>query len=87
VSCRGEGLFQKHLAGPVDAIYRAYSAAVSQKNDTLFRDLGSYPLPEPADADLLVGAAVLAAMRRHGVTADHLAGEKTPENIFLFPRL
>jgi hypothetical protein len=98
VSCRGEGLFQRLLAGPIDGLYQDYAAGLTDKNNTLFRDTGGYPLPEAADADHLLGAAVLLALRRQGVAPGTLApgilapgilavGEKTPENVFLFPRL
>jgi hypothetical protein len=88
VSCRGEGLFQRLLAGPIDALYRDYAEGLAEKNDALFRETGGYPLPAAADADHLLGAAVLLALRRQGLGADALAvGEKTPENVFLFPRL
>jgi hypothetical protein len=88
VSCRGEGLFPQYLAAPIDALYQAYAAGVRDKNEALFRDTGGYPAPDGTDADLLLGAAVLLALRRQGIGPGVRAvGEKTPENVFLFPRL
>jgi hypothetical protein len=88
ISCRGEGLFSKHLADPIDALYGAYGAGLREKNQTLAHYTGGYPAPEPVEADVLVGAAVLLALRRQGIPPGvTTVGEKTPENVFLFPRL
>jgi hypothetical protein len=88
VSCQGEGLFQRHLSEPIDALYQDYARGLAEKNRDLFRDTGGYPLPAMTDPDLLTATAVLLALRRQGVAAGVTAvGEKTPENVFLFPRL
>ncbi len=88
ISCLGEGLFQKYLAGPLDVATRDRRAAVAEKNTRLFAHTGGYPLPAEEDADFLLGAAILADFRRRGTDETIRAiGEKTPENIFLFPRL
>jgi hypothetical protein len=88
VSCRGEGFFQKHVAGPLDALYGTYRQSLTAKNETVFRGLEGYPLPAPEDVDVVLGTAILLALRRQGIRADHMAvGEKTPENVFFFPRL
>ncbi len=88
VSCRGEGLFPKHLAEPLDALIATRRDALAAKNGTVFRETGGYPLPEPEDADILLGTAVLLALERQRAGKPCRAiGEKTPENVFFFPRL
>jgi hypothetical protein len=88
VSCRGEGLFMKHLAEPLDALMTARRAAVEAKNRAVFREVGGYPLPEPADAEQLLGTAILLALGRQCAGKPCQAiGEKTPENVFFFARL
>jgi hypothetical protein len=88
ISCRGEGLFQKHLADPLDALMAGRRAALEAKNTGLFSHTGGYPLPEAEDAEMLVGTAVLLALRRQNAGDSCRAiGEKTPENVFLYPRL
>ncbi|MSP02807.1 MAG: sulfotransferase [Acetobacteraceae bacterium] len=88
VSCGGEGLFQKHLAEPLDALMTGRRAALETKNAGLFRHTGGYPVPEPGDVEFLLGSAILLALRLQcaGKTC-HAIGEKTPENVFLFSRL
>jgi hypothetical protein len=88
VSCAGEGLFQQHLATPLENIMAARGAALAAKNTQLFRHTGGYPLPPPAHTDTLLGTAILLALQQHSAGKPCLAvGEKTPENVFLFPRL
>ncbi|MCQ8279443.1 sulfotransferase [Acetobacteraceae bacterium KSS8] len=93
VSCRGEGLFWRHLAVPLDAMIEQRGQAIDGKNRQLFAHTGGYPLPEPGDADTLLGAGVLAALgaqlraRPDGGADCRAVGEKTPENVFLFARL
>ncbi len=88
VSCRGEGLFMKHLAAPLDALMQQRAQAVTEKNKTVFRHADGYPLPDPGDADMLVGTAVLLALEHQRAGKDCRAiGEKTPENVFFFARL
>jgi hypothetical protein len=87
VSCRGEGLFNKYLAPPIDALLAAWRQGVDEKNRKLFGDLG-YPLPQPQDSDFLLATAVLHALDRQRAGKDCRAiGEKNPENVFFFPRL
>lgn len=88
ICCRGEGLFQKHLAEPLDSMVAQRREALAAKNAVLFRDGEGYPLPQPEDADALLATAVLLALRRQcGGRAWRAVGEKTPENVFLFARL
>jgi hypothetical protein len=88
VSCRGEGLFQKHLAEPLESMMAGQRQAVAAKNSAVFRHTGGYPLPEPEDAELLLGTAVLLALERQCAGKPCRAvGEKTPENVFFFARL
>jgi hypothetical protein len=88
ISCRGEGLFWKHLAVPLEQLIAERSAALEGKNTALFRHTGGYPAPGPEDAEFLLGSAILLAFRRQVAGGEYRAiGEKTPENVFLFPRL
>lgn len=88
VSCRGEALFGKHLATPLEALMKQRSEALSAKNAAVFRGLGGYPLPAPEDVEFLLGTAVLLALERQSAGKPCRAvGEKTPENVFLFARL
>jgi hypothetical protein len=88
VSCRGEGLFQKQLAEPLEAMLRGRGEALAAKNTGLFGHTGGYPLPAAADVEFLLGTAILLALRQQsrGKTCRAI-GEKTPENVFFFPRL
>ncbi len=89
ISCRGEGLFQKHLADPLSNMVSQRAGVLEAKNLKLFgQGGGGYPLPGPEDAEFLFGTAVLLALRRQSQGRSCQAiGEKTPENVFLFPRL
>jgi hypothetical protein len=88
ISCRGEGLFMKHLAEPLDTMMAARHQALAAKNNSVFRHAEGYKLPEPEDVELLLGTAVLAALERQCAGKPCRAvGEKTPENVFFFTRL
>jgi Sulfotransferase family len=88
VSCRGEGLFQKHLAEPLEAMMAKRREVLEGKNTGLFGHTGGYPLPAPDDVEFLLGTAILLALRQQGIGETCRAiGEKTPENVFFFPRL
>lgn len=88
ISCRGEALFPQALAAPLDALVGQWGQAVAAKNATVFRDLGGYPALPEGLAELLLGTAVLAALAAQASgRAVQAVGEKTPENVFLFPRL
>jgi len=88
ISCRGEALFHKHLAEPMETMITLRNEALSAKNSTLFRHTGGYPLPEPDDVEFLLGTAILTSLSRQSAgKACRAIGEKTPENVFFFPRL
>jgi hypothetical protein len=88
ICCRGEGLFPQHLANPLDSLLAQRREALVGKNAVLFGDGEGYPSPSPEDADALLGTAVLLALQRQcGGRTCRAVGEKTPENVFLFPRL
>lgn len=88
VSCRGEGLFDRTFAVPLDAMMVERGRLLDAKNTGLFHDAGGYPLPLAGDADILLGSALLLALRQQSAGRDCRAiGEKTPENVFFFPRL
>jgi hypothetical protein len=87
VSCKGEGLFMKHLAEPMAAMMAERTRVVQGKNSNLFTHTGGYPLPEKPDVEFLVGSAILLALRRQTQAPCRAMGEKTPENVFFFPTL
>jgi hypothetical protein len=61
---------------------------VAAKNARVFRHSGGYPLPAAEDCEFLLGTAILLALRQQSAGKACLAiGEKTPENVFFFPRL
>lgn len=88
VCCRGEGLFQNHLAVPMQAMMAERSKVLDGKNKQLFRHTGGYPLPPAEDVEFLIATGILLAMRQQTEGKTFRAvGEKTPENAFFFPRL
>jgi hypothetical protein len=88
ICCRGEGLFWRNFAVPLEALMEDRRRALTEKNTNLFRHTGGYPLPPPDHAEALLGTAVLLALRQQSAaTPCRALGEKTPENIFFFPRL
>jgi hypothetical protein len=88
IACRGEGLFMKHLAEPLEAMMTARRQAIAAKNSNVFGHTVGYELPPQEDVELLLGTAVLAALERQCVGKTCRAiGEKTPENVFFFARL
>jgi hypothetical protein len=88
VSCRGEALFPQDLARQLDAVMHAHSVAINAKNATTFRHAKGYPPPTLDDAEIMLGTAILLAFQRQcGGRVYDAIGEKTPENVFLFPRL
>jgi hypothetical protein len=88
VSCRGEGLFHKQLAEPLEAMMGKRREALDGKNRALFGHTGGYPVPAEEDVEFLLGTAILLALRQQSAHGTCRAiGEKTPENVFFFPRL
>jgi hypothetical protein len=88
VSCRGEGLFWKELAQPIDRLMAQRRTAIETKNKMVFGETGGFPPPDQHDAELLLGTAILLALARQSARSPCRAiGEKTPENVLLFPRL
>jgi hypothetical protein len=88
VSCGGEGLFFQQLAKPMDSLMAERCRALKAKNIAIFRHNSGYPLPEADDTDFLLRAAILLALRQQTAGKACVAiGEKTPENVFFFPRL
>jgi hypothetical protein len=88
VCCRGEGLLHKNLAEPLEEMMKRRSEVLTAKNTGLFGHTGGYPLPSADDLEFLLGTAVLASLRQFGAPETCRAiGEKTPENVFFFPRL
>ena len=88
ISCRGEGLFQQELARPMDAVMAQRRQALADKNATTFKDFAGFALPAERNSDVLLGTAILLELRQQCAAKPcHAVGEKTPENVFLFPRL
>lgn len=88
VCCRGEGLFLRHLIEPLESMMAERRRAITAKNTDLFRHTEGFPLPVPDDTEFLAGTAILLALHQQTGGNDYAAiGEKTPENVFLFPRL
>jgi hypothetical protein len=88
ISCRGEGLFLQALAVPMERLMAERTSRLDAKNRRVFAHAGGYPLPPADDAEFLTATAILLALRQQtqGRTC-HAIGEKTPENVFFFPRL
>lgn len=88
VCAKGEGLFLQHLAVPLEKMMAQRAEVIDGKNKQLFKHTGGYPLPAADDIEFLVGTAILAALRQQcGGTPYRAVGEKTPENVFFYPRL
>jgi len=88
ISCRGEALFHKQFAEPLEKLVAGWREAITAKNAGLFGHTGGYPLPEPEDVEILLGTAILLGLRRQSAAKPCRAiGEKTPENVFFYPRL
>jgi len=88
ICCRGEGLFWERLAVPLEKMMAERRQALAAKNERLFTHTGGYPLPAGEETEALLGTAVMLALDRQCAGQPARAiGEKTPENVFLFPRL
>jgi LPS sulfotransferase NodH len=88
ISCRGEGLFMKHLAEPMNRLVTQWGEAITAKNAGLFSHTGGYPPPDARDAEFLIATAIMQALHRQSAGRNCRAvGEKTPENVFFFPKL
>jgi hypothetical protein len=86
-SCKGEGLFAKDLYPILEAAMAQRRTALQTKNQSLFQHTGGYPLPTAEDTEVLAATAILLAFSRQvGTRAVQAIGEKTPENVFFFPR-
>lgn len=86
-SCRGEGLFSKDLFRLLEGCMEERGHLLDAKNRRVFSHTSGYPLPAPGDSEFLAGTAILLALHQQADGRDCLAyGEKTPENVFGFPR-
>jgi hypothetical protein len=87
ISCRGEGLFMRELATPLERVMAERRQALASKNTSLFRHTGGYMLPLSSDTEFLIGTAIVQALHQQSTgKACRAIGEKTPENVFFFPR-
>ncbi len=88
VCSKGEGLFLQHLAVPLEKAMAQRAEVIEGKNKQLFRHTGGYPLPAKDDVEFLMGTAILTALWQQSEGKPYRAiGEKTPENVFFYPRL
>jgi hypothetical protein len=88
IACRGEGLFLNHFTVPLEKMMRERTQQLEGKNRDLFSHTGGFPVPDTIAAEHLAGTAILLAMAQYGDKPGCRAmGEKTPENVFYFPRL
>jgi hypothetical protein len=88
VCCRGEGLFLHHLTVPLERLMAERAPVIEGKNRELFGHTGGFPLHAPGDVEHLAATAILLALDRYNAGPECRAiGEKTPENVFFFPRL
>jgi hypothetical protein len=88
ICSRGEGLFLQQLAVPLETMMRQRAEVLDGKNKLLFKHTGGYPLPLVDDVEYLVGTAILTALNQQCAGKSYRAvGEKTPENVFFYPRL
>ena len=88
IHCSGEGLFLKHLAEPLQKAMQERRQALDAKNKIIFSHAAGFSLPGDEDTDHLLATAILLALERQCAGKTYRAiGEKTPENVFLFPRL
>ena len=86
-SCRGEGLFAKHLFPHLQTCLDRRREALEAKNRVVFGHTTGYPLPSAEDGQFLAATAILLALHQQAAGRDCLAyGEKTPENVFDFPK-
>src|ERR1700743_114479 len=88
VCSKGEGLFLQQLAVPLEKAMAQRAEVIGGKNKQLFRHTGGYPLPAKDDVEFLLGTAILTALHQQSEGKPYKAiGEKTPENVFFYPRL
>jgi hypothetical protein len=88
VCSKGEGLFLQQLAVPLEKAMAQRAEVIAGKNEQLFGHTGGYPLPTKDDVEFVVGTAILAALHQQSEGNPYRAiGEKTPENVFFYPRL
>lgn len=88
ICCRGEGFFKQQFAEPIDRLLAERRQLLEAKNTRQFQHTQGYPLPDAGVNEMLLGSAVLLSLQQQCAGQDFRAiGEKTPENVFLFPRL
>jgi hypothetical protein len=88
ICCRGEGLVMMRAAEPMGRLVAEWRSAVVAKNAQLFQHTGGFVPPDDDMAERLWAMALLLALQAQRPAAEVQAiGEKTPENVFLFPRL
>lgn len=89
----GEGLFWQQPLHPLMTLTQKRVEVIREKNATLFAHTRGHPLPMQDDTDALLAMRILLTLQRQlstypeGGASCRAVGEKTPENLFLFPRL
>ncbi len=64
ISCMGEGLFERHLAGPIDRMMAEWAGGLTAKNTKLFQHTGGYPIPDVHPARPVPRPASLSVRKR-----------------------
>ncbi len=90
-SCKGEGLFGRHLYQRLEEVMGERTKSLQEKNQTLFKHTGGYPIPRTDDFEFLAATAILLAFSQQMESKNNdgiqAVGEKTPENVFIFGSL
>jgi hypothetical protein len=86
IDCRGEGHFCNFLEPLLQDAFKRHNAHIEVKNNGAFRDLGGYATFSPRHIDYLMSAAIALLMAERAGAAP-IVGEKTPDNVVVFPRL
>ena len=88
VCCRGEGLFLHHFTIPLERLAADRARVIDGKNRDLFGHTGGFPNFAQPDIEHLAATAILLGLNAMAPPDSARAiGEKTPENVFFFPRL
>lgn len=88
VSCRGEGHFLDNLAPALKMALDQHCGVIVDKNETLFNEIGGYPLLTNDDfACILETCIALFLIRQSESKRARAIGEKTPDNSRHFAEL
>ncbi len=86
ISCRGEGHFFDALGPMLAEAVDQYSARITWKNETIFKEMQGYPrFPVEGGLYLLTSAALLMLEAQGAGRDAAILGERTPDNIRCLP--